>query len=172
MDRNDDGNPGMVERQMDETPMEGASSSDRELSRDGLGGMDRERLQDGGSVEREGMQGGSPERESLQGSEGMDREPMSGSSQGRDSMDLGSSDGDSLTGRESDRLGVTNTNANDAEMRVSSREGGYGYDRPADLTVNSDMEASSRDTDQGTDRVRNLSDGAEGGSSNTPARDW
>lgn len=148
MDRNDS-NPGMVERQMDESPMEGASSSDRELSRDGLGGMDRESLQ-GGSVEREGMQGGSVERDDMQ---------SSGSS----------SDRDSVTGSESDRLGVSNTNSNDTEMRASSREGGYGYDRPADLTVSSDgMEGSSRGTDQGTDRVRDLSNGGD----TTTARDW
>ena len=52
MDRNDN-NPGMVERQMDETPMEG-------------GGMEREGMQGGAPVEREGMQGtggGSVERE-------------------------------------------------------------------------------------------------------------
>ncbi len=48
MDRNDS-NPGMVERQMDETPMEGRSvESDRsgtERERDGMGGMDRDSLQ-------------------------------------------------------------------------------------------------------------------------------
>lgn len=193
MDRNDS-NPGMVERQMDESPMEGASSSDRELSRDGMGGMDRESLQ-GDSVEREGMQGGEAGREGMQGESverdsmhgsGSDRESMSGTSSNRDdsmqgsgsprdgSMSGSSSDGDSLTGRESDRLGVTNTNSNDAEMRVSSREGGYGYDRPADLTVSSDrVEGSSRGTDQGTDRVRNIS-GTDQGSSGgtTTARDW
>jgi hypothetical protein len=55
MDRNDS-NPGMVERQMDETPMEGSA-------------MDRDSMQ-GGSVEREGMQGaggGSVERENPEG---------------------------------------------------------------------------------------------------------
>jgi hypothetical protein len=142
MDRNDS-NPGMVERQMDDSPMEGASSSDRELSRDGMGGMDRQ----------SGEQGGSPERESMEATSG-------------------SADRDSLTGRESDSIGLTNTNSNDAQMRVSAQEGGYGYDRPADLTVNRDtMESSSRDTDQGTDRVRNVSGTDQPGGTNT-ARDW
>lgn len=184
MDRNDS-NPGMVERQMDESPMEGASSSDRELSRDGLGGMDRESLQ-GDSAEREGMQsesserggmqGGSVERDSLHGSDrdslegnSSDRgDRMEGSGSSRDrSMSDGSSDRDSLSGSESDRLG--NTDSNDTGMRAENREGGYGYDRPADLTVGSDrLEGSSRDSDQGTDRV---SDDRDAGGNN-PARDW
>jgi len=164
MDRNDS-NPGMVERQLDDSPMEGASSSDRELSRDGMGEMDRD--------SSGGMQGSPSQRDG----------GMSGSSSGGDSLQGSGSASEPMTGRESERLGVANTNANDAEMSLSSREGGYGYDRPADLTVNSDMEATSRDTDQGTDRVRHLDSGAEpgresdrstgnSGSSNTTARDW
>ena len=48
---------------------------------------------------------------------------------------------------------------------TDAREGGYGYDRPTDMTVSrDDMQASSRDTDQGTDRV------ADEGT--TPSRDW
>jgi len=54
MDRNDS-NPGMVERQMDETPMEG-------------GGMDRDAMQGGGgSVEREGMEGGGQRADNMEG---------------------------------------------------------------------------------------------------------
>jgi len=141
MDRNDS-NPGMVERQMDETPMEGASGSDREMNREGIPGNSSS-----------GMQGSGTSSD----------QQMSGESHGNDS----------LTGRESDRLGVTNTSSNDAEMRVSAQEGGYGYDRPTDLTVNRDtMESSSRDTDQGTDRVRNISGTDQNTGGTTPARDW
>jgi hypothetical protein len=88
MDRNDS-NPGMVEQQMDESPMEGRSSSDTELDR----GLQR----GGGSVEREGMQGDGMERDSMRG-DGMERDSMEG------------------------------------EPR-EEREGGYGYDRPADGTT-------------------------------------
>ena len=78
MDRNDS-NPGMIERQLDESPMEGRSSSDTELDRD---------LQQGSRpVEREGMQGEGTQRESMEG------EP------------------------------------------ADERQGGYGYDRPADGTT-------------------------------------
>lgn len=167
MDRNDS-NPGMVERQMDETPMEGRSvEGDRagtERERDGMGGMDRDSVQRGSSGEREGMQGGSTQRDSMSGS----------GSQGGGEM-RGSSPGQSLTGHESERLGESNTNSNPAEMTVSAREGGYGYDRPADLTVTRDtMEGSSRDTDQGTDRAPRV---GQSGSSDQPrgtttARDW
>ena len=59
MDRNNhESNPGMIERQLDESPMEGRSSSDMELDRDHLQRTDR-------PVEREGMQGGSVERDSM-----------------------------------------------------------------------------------------------------------
>ncbi len=53
MDRNDS-NPGMVERQMDETPMEGS-------------GTERESMQGGGSVEREGMEGGGQHADNMEG---------------------------------------------------------------------------------------------------------
>lgn len=174
MDRNDS-NPGMVERQLDQSPLEGASQSDRELSRDGIHRDD--------SVEREGMQDGSVDRDGMHGSSGGERESIgdrssSGSSRddsgmsGSSSPDRGSpersSSRDSISGHETDRFGVANTNSNDAEMRLSSREGGYGYDRPADLTVDRDtMESSSRDTSQGTEREREIDRG-----SNPPARDW
>jgi hypothetical protein len=174
MDRNDS-NPGMVERQLDETPMRGdsgdrqgmsGSGSERdsmrgsEMDRDGMGGMDGQRHSRMGSDDMEGsgrgMQGGSMEgtphsgRESMQGSSGMQ--------------------GDMET--PSDRLGVGNTNANDAEMRSSGREGGYGYDRPTDVEVTRDtMEGSSRDTDQGTDREQPI-DGSDRGTGTTTARDW
>ncbi|HEX6751670.1 MAG TPA: hypothetical protein VF092_30535 [Longimicrobium sp.] len=216
MDRNDS-NPGMVEREMDETPMEG-----RPVEREGLGGgsgMDRDHLQRGGSVEREGMQGGGSDRDSMQGDSveregmqggGMDRDSMRGSELDRDGMGgmegsgvrhrmgsddmLGSSrdasggamEGVSSSDREimrggesepsdlstpSDRLGVGNTNVNDTEMRASGREGGYGFDRPADLEVSRDtMEGSSRDTSQGTDREQRLDGDQRGGT--TPQRDW
>ncbi|HEU4560058.1 MAG TPA: hypothetical protein VFS20_19565 [Longimicrobium sp.] len=140
MDRNDDMNPGMVERQLDEMPMEGHSASDRES----MPGMEeREGLQGDGSVEREGMQdGGGTERESL-------------------------------TGRESEQLGAENMNSNDAEMRTSGREGGYGYDRPTDMTVTRDtMEGSSRTADQGTDRAPDIDRSPDQPRGTTTARDW
>jgi hypothetical protein len=56
MDRNDS-NPGMIERDLDESPMEGRSSSDTEL--------DRDLQQRGRSPEREGMQGDGTDRESM-----------------------------------------------------------------------------------------------------------
>jgi len=167
MDRNDS-NPGMVERQLDETPMEGRSmESDRsgsERERDGMGGMDRDSLQRDSSVEREGMQGGSVERDSMSGSGSQDGGEMRGGSPGQ-----------SMTGHESERLGESNTNSNPTEMATSAREGGYGYDRPADLTVARDtMESSSRDTDQGTDRAPRVSDtdGTDQPRGTTTARDW
>ena len=75
MDRNDS-NPGMVERDLDESPMEGRSSSDTELDRDHLQHSDR-------PVEREGMQGEGMERDSMRG-ESMEREPMRDSAPERD----------------------------------------------------------------------------------------
>ena len=68
MDRNES-NPGMIERQLDESPMEGRSSSDTEL--------DRDHLQRGRSTEREGMQGEGLERDSMRG-DGMERESIQG----------------------------------------------------------------------------------------------
>lgn len=196
MDRNDS-NPGMVEREMDETPMRGESSE-----REGMSGSPRERdhLQRDGSVEREGMQGGGSERDSMRGSE-LDRDGMGGmegqrhSRMGSDDMEasssrgtqagamegLSQSDRESMQGSSgvqgdmetpSDRLGVGNTNANDTEMRSSGREGGYGYDRPTDVEVTRDtMEGSSRDTDQGTDREQPI-DGSDRGTGTSTARDW
>jgi hypothetical protein len=87
MDRNhDESNPGMVERQLDESPMEGRSSSDTELDRDHLQHSDRpverEGMQ-GEGLEREGMQGEGMERDSMRG-ENMDREPMRDSAPERD----------------------------------------------------------------------------------------
>jgi hypothetical protein len=136
MDQNES-NPGMVERQLDETPMEGQSDGGRES------------LQGGGSVEREGMQGGSVERDAMQDGGGMER--------------------DSLTGRESEQLGAENTNANDAEMRMSALEGGRGHDRPTDISVTRDtLEGSSGGTDRPDDRTRSP-DQPRG---TTTARDW
>jgi hypothetical protein len=75
MDRMDDSNPGMVERQLDESPMEGRSSSDteldRELQRDRS--PEREGMQGDHGMEREGIQGEGLERDSMRG-DGMDRE--------------------------------------------------------------------------------------------------
>ena len=89
MDRNhNESNPGMIERQLDESPMEGRSSSDTELDRDHLQHSDRpvEREgMEGGSVEREGMQGEGTERDSMRG-EDMEREPMRGDGVERESM--------------------------------------------------------------------------------------
>jgi len=79
MDRNqDESNPGMVERQLDESPMEGRSSSDTELDRDHLQHSDR-------PVEREGMQGDGMERDSMRG-ENVEREPMRGDDMDREPM--------------------------------------------------------------------------------------
>ena len=79
MDRSqNESNPGMIERQLDESPMEGRSSSDTELDRDHLQHSDR-------PVEREGMQGDGMERDSMRG-ESMERESMHGEGMERDSM--------------------------------------------------------------------------------------
>lgn len=76
MDRNqNESNPGMIERQLDESPMEGRSSSDTELDRDHLQHSDR-------PVEREGMRGDGMEREGMQG-EGLERDSMRGESMER-----------------------------------------------------------------------------------------
>lgn len=142
MDRNNDSNPGIVERQLDETPMEGRPDSE------GIGGMERESIQNG-SVEREGMQGGEADRDAMQDGGGTER--------------------DSLTGRESEQLGATNTGANDTQMRVSGREGGPGFDRPADISVTRDtLEGSSGSTDRADDVTRSP-DQPRG---TTTARDW
>jgi len=87
MDRNDS-NPGMIERQLDESPMEGRSSSDTELDRDLL---QRDRTPEregmpGDDRERDSMRGDGPEREGLQG-DGLEREPMRGDSPERESLD-------------------------------------------------------------------------------------
>jgi hypothetical protein len=113
MDRNDS-NPGMVERQMDETPMEGS-------------GTERESMQGGGSVEREGMQGtggGSVEREGMEGGQRADN--MEGM------MPATNADG----------------GTNDQMMRADQREGGYGYDRPVDTTPTRDMDPQERSADR------------------------
>ena len=79
MDRSqNESNPGMVERQLDESPMEGRSSSDMELDRDQMQRSDR-------PVEREGMQGDGMERDSMRG-ESIERESMHGEGMERDSM--------------------------------------------------------------------------------------
>jgi hypothetical protein len=144
MDRNDDSNPGMVERQLDETPMEGRSDSE------GIGGMERQSLQDG-SVEREGMQGGEADRDAMHDSGGTERE--------------------SLTGRESEQLGAENTNTNDNELRMSALEGGRGHDRPTELSVTRDtLEGSSGQ--QGTHRADDLTRSPDQPRGTTTARDW
>lgn len=146
MDRNEDQesvNPGMVERQLDETPVE------REDMAGSSGGVERENLSDGGgSTERENMSdgGGSVERESASGGGDVERDSMSA--------------GGDATGA-----------VNDAQMRASGREGGYGYDRPVDLTPTRDtLERPARgDTGEqtrGTDTTRGRGD------FNNMGRDW
>ena len=93
MDRNDS-NPGMVERQLDDAPMQG-----RESEREGVQGSPREQgtqSDRGLGVEREGLQGEGLEREGMQGEErdrdslrgdGVDREPMQGEGAERESME-------------------------------------------------------------------------------------
>ncbi|HEU0055087.1 MAG TPA: hypothetical protein VFQ39_17995 [Longimicrobium sp.] len=120
MDRSD--NPGMVEREMDETPVE------------------REGMRGSGSVEREGMRGGGMERDSLHGS-GSDRDDMSGSSVEREGMRGGAVERDSLAGEHGEsrrgmEAGPSHT-AGDMDSR-EGRTGGYGYDRPADIQRGSD----------------------------------
>lgn len=75
MDRNES-NPGMIERELDESPMEGRSSSDTELDRDHLQrdrSPEREGMQGDRGTEREGMQGDGQERDSMRG-DGTERE--------------------------------------------------------------------------------------------------
>jgi hypothetical protein len=67
MDRNDS-NPGMIERQLDDAPMQG-SPTERE-------GMER-----GTQPDRDPLQGGGMERDSMRG-EGMERESLEGDSAG------------------------------------------------------------------------------------------
>lgn len=177
MDRNDS-NPGMVEQQMDETPMEGRSTE-----REGMGGSDRDHLQRDGQVEREGMQGEGAERDSRQGNElerdgmrGMERESRErGGQVEREGMQGGATerDGGAMEGMsQSDREIMQGRPASDqGGMSGNPREGGYGYDRPADVEVSrDDMQASSRDTDQGTGRERGISGDQPRGT--TPERDW
>jgi pentapeptide MXKDX repeat protein len=100
MDRNDS-NPGMIERQLDDAPMQGSPVEREEMERGAY--PDRDHLQRGGSVEREGLQGEGMERDSMRG-DGMEREGMQGEGMERESLEGGS---------------------------PSEREGGYGMDRPA-----------------------------------------
>jgi len=96
MDRNES-NPGMIERQLDESPMEGRSSSDTELDRD----LQRDRL-----PEREGMQGDGMERDSMRG-DGMERDSMRGDGLEREG----------LQGEGLEREGMDRENGRDAPER-------------------------------------------------------
>src|SRR5215213_3073458 len=133
MDRSD--NPGNVEREMDETPVEREGMSDRGT------GTDRDSMQGGGSVEREGMQGTpGTERENMGDGGSVEREGMQGTGGGsveREGLQGGSIDRDVMEGRGNDGM-MPATNADggtsDQMMRADQREGGYGYDRPLDLT--------------------------------------
>ena len=135
MDRSD--NPGNVEREMDEAPVERENM--------GGGGMDRDAMQGGGSVEREGVQRtGGTERESTGGGGSVEREGMQGSSIDRDVMEGRGNDGmmpaTSADGGISDQM-----------MRADQREGGMGYDRPVDTTPARDMDPMDRSS--GGDRM-------------------
>ncbi|HEX8244844.1 MAG TPA: hypothetical protein VF541_15155, partial [Longimicrobium sp.] len=130
-----------------------------ELERDGMGGMEQAGMQ--GGMERDGMHGSSTRDGggSMEGMSSSDREIMQGSS------------GQGDMGTPSDRLHESNSNVNGEQMRASGREGGYGFDRPADVEVSrDDMQGSSRDTDQGTDREQGISGDQPNGT--TTARDW
>ena len=149
MDRNE--NPGMVEREMDETPVEREGTSERGMGTDrdsmhgagrsveredmGGGGMERENVHEG-EVEREGMQGGEVERDAMQGSE---REGM---------MPATHADG----------------GTSDTMMRASQREGGYGHDRPADLTPARDMQLGNMERMESSPRRDDSSGMMEGSS--------
>lgn len=111
MDRNDS-NPGMVERQLDDAPMQG-----RESDREGMHGSPMERgvqSDHGLDVEREGLQDGGMDRDSMQG-EGRDRDSMRGDGMERESMQG--------EGVERER------------MEGSERRGGYGDDTPSGTTT-------------------------------------
>lgn len=139
-------NPGMVERRLDETPVE------REDMAGSPGGVEREGMSDGGDpVERESASGGGDVERDSMGARG------------------GTEDGIDQPGMmpASDATGAVN----DAQMRVSGREGGYGYDRPVDLTPTRDtLERPARgDTGEqgrGTDTTRGRGD------LNNMGRDW
>jgi hypothetical protein len=133
MDRNDDQesvNPGVVERELDETPMEGARGG-VERQRSGSGGTERQGLTGADrATDRDHLQGGGEvERESVSGSEApVEREGAGGGEVERDSLQA-SSNASSAT--------------SDTMMRASGREGGYGYDRTVDLTPTPDMRAGA-----------------------------
>lgn len=119
-------NPGIVERQLDETPMEGQSG--------GNGGMERESLQEGGGqVEREGMQGDG----------GIDRESLTG----RESEQLGAenmnaNDAQMRTSALEGGLGYdrpTDMTVTRDTMDGSSRTTGQGTDRAADIDRSPDQ---------------------------------
>jgi hypothetical protein len=149
MDR--DVNPGIVERDLDEIPVE------RESLDEGAS-TDRDALQGGGRpVERQGApEGGDVDREAQRADEGgTERENLGGGQVERDSLQAGTPRVDTH----------------------SDRTGGYGYDRPAPITTGRDMDASSgraggedrgaRDEPAlGTDRTRGTGD------VNNMARDW
>ena len=77
MDRNDS-NPGMIERDLDESPMEGRSSSDTELDRET---PQREPMR-GDGMERESLEG--EPREEREGGYGMDRPADNSTTTARD----------------------------------------------------------------------------------------
>lgn len=161
-------NPGNVERQLDETPVQDRSGMDGGGSESGMLGSpsDRQNAHDRGEtgMDRQGMQGSPQERDS-----------MRGSSQKRDSMHGSSGDSGEMLEGGSGAI-------NDTQQRLSGREGGYGYDRPADVGSGRDeMLGSSRDTDQGMDRVSDDAPGrgsggmdreVRGGDSGGMTRDW
>ena len=125
MDRNE--NPGMVEREMDETPVEREGTSERGM------GTDRDSMHGAGrSVEREDMQGG-----------GMERENVHEGAVERDGVQGGEVERDAMQGSEHEGM-MPATNADggtsDTMMRADQREDGYGYDRPADMTPTRDMQ--------------------------------
>lgn len=138
MDRSD--NPGNVERELDETPVE--NLGDRGT------GMDRDAMQGGGSVEREGMQGTpATERENTGGGGSVEREGMQGGGVEREGMQGGSIDRDVMEGRGNDgTMPATGADGgtSDTMMRASQREGGAGYDRPVDTTPARDMDPADR----------------------------
>ena len=159
MDRND--NPGMVERELDETPVERQAVPERE------GGVERESMQ-GGGVERESMQGGGVERESVSDTGGMEREGLQGGEVERDNLMAGEH-GDTRQGMQAMDGGSEPSHTAGDQERQQDRTGGYGYDRPADIQRGSDRGESTSRGMEGTGRAEGNDRQVEPG---TMSRDW
>lgn len=160
MDRSD--NPGMVERELDETPVEREGMT-------GGSGTEREGMQGGGRVEREGLQDEGTDRQGMDGADGTGREDLQGGAVERDNLVAGEH-GDTRQGMSG--AGGSHT-AGDQQVQ-ENREGGYGDDRPADIQRASDREGgASRGMDgrQTTERGRGMGEDRQA-QPGTMNRDW